>query len=115
MIITGVLIRIHKWRVQHISHRNFVLILSLIIGLISGLSAVVLKNTVFYTHYFLTRGFDTEDGNLLYLAYPLIGMALTVLFVKYVVKDNISHGVSRILYSISKSNGRLKKIGRAHV
>ncbi|KAF0201803.1 MAG: chloride channel protein CIC [Bacteroidetes bacterium] len=108
MIITGLLIRIHKWRVQHISHRNFVLILSLIIGLISGLSAVLLKNTVFYTHYFLTRGFDTEDGNLLYLAYPLIGMALTVLFVKYVVKDNISHGVSRILYSISKSNGRLK-------
>jgi CIC family chloride channel protein len=80
----------------------------LFIGLISGLSAVLLKNAVFYTHYFLTRGFDTEDGNLLYLAYPLIGMGLTVLFVKYIVKDNISHGVSRILYSISKSNGRLK-------
>lgn len=108
MIITGLLIRIHKWRIQHISHRNFVLILSLFIGLISGLSAVVLKNAVFYTHHFLTAGFDAEDGNLLYLAYPLIGMGLTVLFVKYVVKDNISHGVSRILYSISKSNGRLK-------
>lgn len=108
MTINGFLIRIHKWRVNNISHHNFVLILSLVIGLISGLAAVLLKNAVYYTHYFLTRGFDTQDGNLLYLAYPLIGMGLTVLFVKYVIKDNISHGISRILYSISKNNSHLK-------
>lgn len=108
MIVTGIFIRIHKWRVRNIGHRNFVLILALIIGLISGLAAVLLKNTVHYTHYFLTRGFDTQDGNLLYLAYPLFGMALTVLFVRYVVKDNISHGVSRILYAISKNNGFIR-------
>jgi CIC family chloride channel protein len=108
MIVTGIFIRIHKWRVRNIGHRNFVLILALIIGLISGLAAVLLKNTVHFTHYFLTRGFDAEDGNLLYLAYPLFGMALTVLFVRYVVKDNISHGVSRILYAISKNNGFIR-------
>lgn len=108
MIFTGIFIRIHKWRVRNIGHRNFVLILALIIGLISGLAAVLLKNTVHYTHYFLTRGFDTQGGNLLYLAYPLLGMALTVLFVRYVVKDNISHGVSRILYAISKNNGFIR-------
>ncbi|MCD6661410.1 MAG: chloride channel protein [Lentimicrobium sp.] len=108
MIVTGIFIRIHKWRVRNIGHRNFVLILALIIGLISGLAAVLLKNTVHYTHFFLTRGFDARDGNLLYLAYPLFGMALTVLFVRYVVKDNISHGVSRILYAISKNNGFIR-------
>ncbi len=108
MTINGLLIRIHKWRVRNISHRNFVLILSLVVGLISGLAAVLLKNAVHYTHYFLTRGFDAQDGNLLYLAYPLIGMGLTVLFVKYIIKDNISHGISRILYSISKNNSHLK-------
>ncbi len=108
MIVTGIFIRIHKWRVRNIGHRNFVLILALIIGLISGLAAVLLKNTVHYTHFFLTRGFNAEDGNLLYLAYPLFGMALTVLFVRYVVKDNISHGVSRILYAISKNNGFIR-------
>lgn len=108
MTINGLFTRIHKWRVRNISHRNFVLILSLVVGLISGLAAVLLKNAVHYTHYFLTRGFDAEDGNLLYLAYPLIGMGLTVLFVKYVIKDNISHGISRILYSISKNNSHLK-------
>lgn len=108
MIITSTLIRIHKWRVRNISQHNFVLILSLIVGFISGLSAVVLKNTVYYTHYFLTRGFNSEEVNFLYLAYPLIGMGLTVLFVKYIVKDNISHGITRILYSISKNNSHLK-------
>jgi CIC family chloride channel protein len=108
MTINNLLISIHKWRVHNISHRNFVLILSLVIGLISGLAAVLLKNAVHYTHFFLTRGFDAKDGNLLYLAYPLIGMGLTVLFVKYIVKDNISHGISRILYSISKNNSHLK-------
>ncbi len=90
------------------SHRNFVLVLSLIVGFISGLSAVVLKNTVYYTHYFLTRGFESDAGNYLYLAYPLLGMALTVLFIRYVVKDNISHGVSKILYAISRNNSHIK-------
>ncbi len=82
--------------------------LSLIVGLISGLSAVVLKNAVYYTHFLLTRGFVSDDGNFLYLAYPLFGMGITVLFVRYVVKDNISHGVSKILYAISKNNSHIK-------
>jgi chloride channel protein, CIC family len=108
MIINLALIRMQKWRLKNISHRNFLLLLSMVVGLVSGLSAVVLKNTVYYTHYFLTVGFDTEAANYLYLAYPLFGMALTVLFVKYIVKDNISHGISQILYAISKKNGHIK-------
>ncbi len=102
------LIKLQKWRLKNISHRNFVLIISFIVGLISGLAAVVLKNTVYYTHYFLTEGFENEAANWLYLAYPLFGMAITVLFIKYVVKDNISHGISKILYSISQNNGYIK-------
>lgn len=109
MTINGVINRIHRWRVHNISTRNFVLILSLVVGLISGLSAVLLKNAVHYTHYFLTRGFDTTDFNLLYLAYPMIGMGLTVIFVKYFVKDNISHGISRVLYAMSRDNSHLKR------
>lgn len=108
MTISDIIIRIHKWRVRNISHRNFVLILSLVVGIISGLAAIILKNTVHYTHYFLTRGFDVESFNLLYLAYPLIGMALAFLFVYIFIKDDISHGVSRILYAISKNNSHLK-------
>lgn len=108
MILNLSLLRLQRWRLKNISHRNFLLVVSFFVGLISGLSAVVLKNAVYYTHYFLTKGFDTEAGNLLYLAYPLFGMALTVLFVKYFVKDNISHGISKVLYAISQKNSHIK-------
>jgi len=95
------------WRNQHISERNLVHILSFVIGILSGLAAVVLKSTVHYTHHFLTHGFK-EGFSYTYLAYPIIGITLTVLFVKYHVKDKIGHGVSRILYALSKNNGRMK-------
>lgn len=108
MIFNLSLIKLQKWRLKNISHRNFVLFLSFVVGLISGLSAVVLKNTVYYTHYFLTEGFEAEGANFLLLLYPLFGMALTVIFVKYIVKDDISHGISKILYSISRNNSHLK-------
>ena len=99
--------RILIWRNKKISERKFVLILSFVVGALSGLAAVLLKSTVHYTHHFLTKGFS-EGFNYMYLVLPVIGIALTVFFVKYHVKDNIGHGVSRILYALSKNNGRLK-------
>ncbi len=99
--------RILIWRNKKISERKLVLILSFIIGILSGLAAVLLKSTVHYTHYFLTNGF-AEGFNFTFLIFPLIGIILTVLYVKFFVKDNIGHGVSRILYALSKNNGRIK-------
>jgi len=90
-------------------HRQIVLILSMIIGMLSGLSAVVLKNIVHYTHKLITNGFDFSMGKELYLFFPIFGITIAVLFAKYIIKANIGHGVSNILYSISKRNGRLKK------
>lgn len=87
--------------------RRLVLFLSVVIGVLSGLAAVLLKNTVHYTNELVTSGFDFGEGNYIYLALPLIGIGLTVLFATFVVRDNISHGVSRILFAISKKNGRL--------
>lgn len=85
-----------------------VLFLSVIIGILSGLAAVLLKNTVHYTNKFITSGFDFGEGNYLYLTLPLVGIGLTVLFASFIVKDDIGHGISRILFAISKKNGRLK-------
>lgn len=99
--------RILIWRNKKISERKFVLILSFFIGILSGLAAVFLKSAVHYTHHRLTEGFE-EGFNYTLLIFPVIGIFLTVLFVKYVVKDKIGHGVSRILYALSKNNGRLK-------
>ncbi|MFA6482470.1 MAG: chloride channel protein, partial [Bacteroidales bacterium] len=66
-------------------------------------------NAVHYTNLFLTSGFRMSGANWLFLLYPVIGLLLTVLFVKYFVKDSIAHGISNILYAISKKNSLLKR------
>ncbi|MFU8844648.1 MAG: chloride channel protein, partial [Bacteroidales bacterium] len=100
--------RFTLWRTQHISNTGFILILSLMIGLLSGLAAVILKNLVHYTYWFISRGFQFEKENFLYLALPVAGIFLTVIFTRFILKKNISHGVSRILYAISRKNGVLE-------
>ena len=87
---------------------RMIYILSLVIGLLSALAAALLKNTIHFTQHLLTRGITNESGGFLYLAYPLIGMFLTLLFVSIFVKDKISHGISIILYAISKKRSYLK-------
>lgn len=108
MNLNRLLGRFLVWRAKNLKHRQFVYILSFIIGIISGLAAVALKNVVHYIHHFLIYGEALDEINFLYLLFPLIGIFLTVLFVKYVVKDNIGHGVSKILYAISKKNGKIR-------
>ncbi|MDP1622331.1 MAG: chloride channel protein [Bacteroidales bacterium] len=103
--ITGKLL---VWRLRHIKQRQFVLILSMVVGIGSGLAAVTLKNTLYYTNYFLTNGFSYHGIYYLFLAFPVVGIILTILFVRYVVKENISHGVSKVLYAISKNNSQIK-------
>jgi CIC family chloride channel protein len=104
----GVLSGFIDWRLKHINHRQFMYILSFVIGLLSSLAAVLLKNLVHYTHEYLTHNLNVDRINIFYLAYPLLGILLTILFVKYFVRDNIGHGISRILYAISKKNSNIK-------
>ncbi|MBN1181464.1 MAG: chloride channel protein [Bacteroidales bacterium] len=102
------LTRFLAWRARNIKHKNFVLIVSFFIGIISGLAAVLLKNVVHYTGEFLTHRLHIENVNLLYLILPIIGITLTMLFVRLYVKDNIGHGVTRILYAISRNSSQIK-------
>lgn len=88
--------------------RRLVLVLSIVIGVLSGLAAVLLKNTVHYTNKLITSGFEFGQGNYLYLALPLVGIGLTILFARFVINDEISHGVSKILHAISLRNGRIR-------
>jgi CIC family chloride channel protein len=97
--------RIAGWKNRHIQNSQFVLILSFITGIMSGLAAVLLKNTVHYTFYIISSGFQFGRQNFLYLLLPLAGIVLTVVFVRLILKKEISHGISRILYAISKRNG----------
>lgn len=96
------------WRIANISERNFLYILSLIVGVFSGLAALVLKNSIHFIGEELKGWSLVDKNNYLYLVLPLIGIFLTVLFVKFLIKDDIGHGVSKILYSISQKTSRLK-------
>jgi len=98
---------LHK-NLFEIDQVKLVYFLSLIVGLLSALAAALLKYSIHYTHKILTERITSESGSYMYLAYPLIGMLLTFLFVRYIVRDNIGHGISRILYSISRKKSYLK-------
>lgn len=97
-----------NWRVTHLSEQNTVLLLSVFIGSIAAMAAIVLKNAVYFTHQSLLGAFPETEFNYLYLAFPIIGITLTVLIIKFFIKDDLSHGVTKVLYAISKKNGKIK-------
>ena len=100
--------RLHEWRVEHISDRMFLLVLAFFVGVFSAVAAFVLHGMINQIVALLTGQFSVTSYNWLYLVYPVIGIYLTSLFVRYIVKDNISHGITRILYAISSNRSRLK-------
>ncbi len=100
--------RLNTWRKQYVSDRQFTLALGLVVGLLAAFAAFVLHGLIRQIEVLLTAGFNIKSFNWLYLVFPVVGIYLTSLFVKYVVKDNISHGITRILYAISRKQSRLK-------
>ncbi|WP_303331141.1 chloride channel protein [uncultured Duncaniella sp.] len=97
------------WRERHIKEKTFVIILALAVGILGGIAALVLKWLIHAISGFLTAHMSISQGNYLYLLLPLVGILITSLYVKYVVRDNISHGVTRVLYALSQNKSRLKK------
>jgi len=93
---------------QRLSHKRQIIVLSFVVGILSGLAAVILKNTVHFTINTLDKILEKGSESYLFLALPGIGIFITVLFIKYFVKDNIGHGVSKVLYSISKNSSKIK-------
>lgn len=100
--------RLLDWREDHISERTFILFLAFLVGFFSAVAAFVLHGLINQIGALLTGSFNRYAANWLYLVYPVVGIFITSLFVRYVVKDNISHGITRILYAISSKQSRLK-------
>lgn len=100
--------RLDTWRQRHVSDRELVLVLAFMVGFLASLAAYVLHFIIHEIKDLITSGFQVATINWLYLIYPVIGIWLTSLFVKYVVRDNISHGITRVLYAISTKQSRLK-------
>ena len=104
----GWLDRLNAWRKEHISEKMFVLILAFCVGFLSAVAAFILHWIIRQIVHVLTSQFNADSSNWLYLVYPVVGIYLTSLFVRYIVKDNISHGITRILYAISSNKSRLR-------
>lgn len=109
MKLDKLLLQLLVWRVKHISNRDFVLILSVIIGCLSGIAAVILKETVHFIETLLTRQLDTSYANYFYLGYPLIGLVLTVIIAKFILRESFGHGITSILYAISRKSSIVTK------
>ena len=105
----GLFQRLLSWREKKIKDKHFILVLSFMVGILTALAASLLKFLIEYIKHFLTENFDSTGVNWLYLVYPVVGIFLTGLFIRKVVRDDISHGVTKILYAISRRQSRIKR------
>lgn len=96
------------WKTKNVKEKQMVLFVSFLIGIFTALAAYILKSLIHFIQHILTSSFLTEGANYIYLIYPVVGILIAGLYVKYVVKDDISHGVTKILYAISQRKSFIK-------
>ena len=99
--------RVVHWALPHAGVRTLVVALALVVGTLAGLAAVLLKSLIGYIAHLVMSTISVTQGNVLYLVFPVVGIALAGLYVRYVVRDNISHGVTRVLYALAQKKSRL--------
>lgn len=104
------IVRFHRWRLRHLSERRFVVILSVVVGIIAGIAATLIKNAVWLIQKLVqnaTTGSKVE--NYIYFILPIIGIFITVLIINYIIKRPVRHGIPNVLHSLSMRRGRLSK------
>jgi len=97
------------WRLRHISDHHFVVILSVLTGLIAGLAAVVIKNITHFIEKGLLHYLSNTYQNYVFVIYPIIGIFITIIVIKYIIRHPINHGIPGVLYAISRNNGIIKR------
>lgn len=109
VIFSELLEKINTWRHRHISNKNFLIVVSIIVGVVAGLAAILLKTFVHYIQQFLRWILEDEKFNFLLFAFPLIGILLTVYYVQRFRKGKLGRGVSNILISIAKRSSNIER------
>ena len=102
--------RLVIWREEHIKEKYFILILSFFVGIFCALASWLLKSIIHILQMLITQELVNQGHLIWYLVTPTIGIALAAIFVRYIVKDDISHGITKILFAISQR----KSIIRPH-
>ncbi|PVW14267.1 chloride channel protein [Marixanthomonas spongiae] len=101
--------RFLKWRLKYISHKQFIYILSILIGFMAGVGAVVLKNLTHFIQLLLEGSFVQYYHTAFYFIFPIIGLALTYLVMKYIIRHKVNHGIPSTLFAISKRKGLMRR------
>jgi CIC family chloride channel protein len=100
-----------SWRRSHrekISDERFVLLISFLVGIFTALAGWTLKWIIHTIEYILTHSFSSTGANWLYLIFPVVGIGLTMLFIRCIVRDDIGHGVTKILFAIARNKSKIK-------
>lgn len=97
-----------RFRRRHLSDNQVLLLASFLVGLCTAAAALMLKSLIALIEHLLTSGFITNNANVLYLVYPVVGIFITMLFIRYVVRDDIGHGVTKILFAIARKQSQIK-------
>ena len=96
------------WQRTHFHGNRFMLMLAFFVGVLTALAGLLLKWLIHQIEYLLTNHFSITGANWLYLLYPVVGILITGLFVRYVVRDDIGHGITKILYAIARKKSSIK-------
>ena len=97
-----------RWQREHLRGNRFMLVLAFVVGVLTALAGLLLKAFIHQVEHMLTNHFSITDANWPYLVYPVVGIFLTGLFVRYIVRDDIGHGITKILYAIARKKSRIK-------
>jgi CIC family chloride channel protein len=100
--------RVNNIRIRYLSGHRFLYVLAAFVGLGAGLAAVIIKNLVHFIREALQNGFQGEYSQYYIFILPVVGITLTVLFIKYINKRPVGHGIPGVLFSISKNNGIIR-------
>lgn len=100
---------LHKWRLRHISNRNFIFLLSFLTGICGGLAAVLLKSTTHFIAHYLTEGYSRIYESYWYFIFPIIGILLTIVYKYAVMRGKLGGGVSNLLYTISRKSSLVER------
>ncbi len=96
------------WRIRHVSNKQFIYALSIIVGLAAGLGAVTLKNTTHLIRNFFTQDFSFWNFKYEYVILPTLGILLVIWIIKYFIKKEVGHGIPYVLHALSRKNGEIE-------
>jgi len=100
----GLLRKFLFWRVKNVSDKVFIMFLAVLVGIFAGLAAVIIKNSVHLIQAGVKGWFSEQAENYLFFLYPIVGISLTVIVARYLIRQRVGHGIPTVLYAISRDN-----------